>query len=359
MECIYCKGPGPFTDEHVLTRAFAGQGENLTLVDTVCHNCNTILFSQCEREWTSFPGLATARIYYGPVGRKRKGRSYRVHPGEHIYLVAEGDPIAYEAEVLEGLKPQVRAQVISCPDRLLELASDTNAARRLQNAMDEFVRQRDLTVYKHPDLARPRRYLIARLGRIPSWAIPTVVGYEWQERPTNAWLDRFPDRPPREPFFCRASVDQDDRLRIRAENVETAVVSFRRILNEPPSGEGEGGSFDRGRYEIAFGHEVNLDAVNRALAKTAFNLAVHVLGYSTMRDSRFDPCRRYCCTGEGDELRHPFVGWLTERQQLATLHPIFGIQDPTRHLLLLASDGQRLCMSHPTVRWFCFSCAYW
>jgi hypothetical protein len=42
------------------------------LKDLVCGECNK-LFSTYERAWTSAPGEAIARIYWGPAGRKRKG----------------------------------------------------------------------------------------------------------------------------------------------------------------------------------------------------------------------------------------------------------------------------------------------
>ena len=69
--CIYCGGPDPFTAEHVLARAFVGEGDNLVLNDLVCRICNTKRFSACEREWTAFPawpwhvstsGLRGARV---------------------------------------------------------------------------------------------------------------------------------------------------------------------------------------------------------------------------------------------------------------------------------------------------------
>src|SRR4051812_9013903 len=83
-KCIYCDRPGPFDDEHVLARAFAGPGENWMLKDLVCRKCNH-LFSTYERAWTSAPGEAAARIHWGPAGRERKGVAYQVHPSEHVF----------------------------------------------------------------------------------------------------------------------------------------------------------------------------------------------------------------------------------------------------------------------------------
>lgn len=95
--CVYCGSKGPFTDEHVLARAFAGPGENWMLKDLVCGECNK-LFSTYERAWTSAPGEAAARIHWGPAGRKRKGVAYQAHPSENIFLMVKDDPISYEAD---------------------------------------------------------------------------------------------------------------------------------------------------------------------------------------------------------------------------------------------------------------------
>lgn len=76
---VYCGSTGPFTDEHVLARAFARPNENWMQEDLVCGECNK-LFSTYERAWTTAPGAAAARIHWGPARRMRKGVAYR-HTG--------------------------------------------------------------------------------------------------------------------------------------------------------------------------------------------------------------------------------------------------------------------------------------
>jgi hypothetical protein len=111
FHCVYCGSAGPFTDEHVLARAFAGPNENWMLKDLVCAKCNN-LFSTYERAWTSAPGEAYARIHWGPAGWKRKGAAYQAHPSENIFLMINGDPILYEADILRGSQPRLRPQII-------------------------------------------------------------------------------------------------------------------------------------------------------------------------------------------------------------------------------------------------------
>jgi hypothetical protein len=339
MGCIYCRENKSFTDEHVLTRAFAGQGENWTLVDTVCGDCNAA-FSICERVWTSSPGEALARIYHGPAGRKRKGHSYRVHPAEHVYMIQEDDPIAYEAEILNGLEPRLRPQLIWTGNELIAVASDMKEGQRLQVSYAAFMQHLELTVYKSPNATKIKRFLIAKLGSINGGKFPSVVGYEWRDRPTLAWLDSFPARPSREPFHCRASVDQDDYLRIRAENVETALAFLQSIQNEHSVRSGSK-AFTPG-YKIHIEHLHDQIKMNRAIAKTAFNLAIRLLGKDTMSQPSFDRCRAYCWSGEGDDPQHPFVGYIVEARYIARLPSLLSARNESQHVFLLTSNGQRL-----------------
>ena len=339
VRCIYCREDKPFTDEHVLTRAFAGQGENWTLNDIVCGDCNAA-FSVCERAWTSSPGVAEARIYHGPAGRKRKGQSYRVHPAGHVYMIQEDDPIAYEAEVLDGLEPRLRPQIVWTGHDLIATSPDIENAPRLFTAYNKFNQNLELTVYKRPNTTKSNRFLIATLGSAPGKRFPSIVGYQWRDQPAFAWLDPFPVRPSRQPFFCRASVDQDDRLRIRADNIETAVLFLQDIQNKE--------SIGTGAREFAPGYKVHFEflhdqpKMNRAIAKTSFNLAIKLLGADFMSHSSFDACRTYCWTGEGDNPHHPFVGYIVEEEDIARLPIHLRVRNERQHVLMLTSNGQRL-----------------
>ncbi len=322
-----------------MARAFVGEGDNLVLNDLVCRICNTKRFSACEREWTAFPGLAMARIHFGPAGRTRKGTRYRVHPGEQLYLIADDDPLAYEVEILEGVTARLRAQVIGLETGLMACAADEADGVRLNAAIDLFNVQREITAYKHPDENRAKRFLIATVNKRISEQRVRIVHYEWRPKPTNVWLDRFPPNPARTPLYARMSVDQDDRLRIRAENIETAVALFDRLLNEIPS-VGEGGTFEPGAYTVAISSSSNLSMVYRAIAKTAFNLAIYTLGADAMRDLGFDACRTFCWRGTGDNPNHPFVGIITDNA-VKDLPLEFRVGS-ARHTLMLTSDGRAL-----------------
>jgi hypothetical protein len=161
--CVYCGSAGPFTDEHVLARAFAGPSENWMLKDLVCAECNK-LFSTYERAWTSAPGEAAARIHWGPAGRNRKGAVYQAHPSENIFLMIKDDPISYEADILRGTEPRLRAQMISAKDRLFAVAGAPEDAKSLTDAANAFWKTPELTIQKRREPG-PQQFRIAVLAR--------------------------------------------------------------------------------------------------------------------------------------------------------------------------------------------------
>lgn len=132
IDCLYCGKPGPPSREHVLTRAFAGGGEDWLLVDAVCRRCNTLVFSGDERAWTAAPPFADARCGLGPVGRTRRGRAYVFHPAERIFLSLAGDSIAYEVDVLPRFATRYRPQLIDMGDRIISGRRGRGRRRQVQ-----------------------------------------------------------------------------------------------------------------------------------------------------------------------------------------------------------------------------------
>jgi hypothetical protein len=224
--CVYCGSKGPFTDEHVLARAFAGPGENWMLKDLVCGECNK-LFSTYERAWTSAPGEAAARIHWGPAGRKRKGVAYQAHPSENIFLMVKDDPISYEADILRDTESRLRAQMISATDRLFAVAGAPEDASRLTDAVNAFWNAPEITIQKRLEPG-PRQFRIAVLARDDHFRFEEI---QLRSKPVAAWLDRF---PPGLEVGCdpRMSVDADGRLRFRVRKLREVTDLLNRALRE-------------------------------------------------------------------------------------------------------------------------------
>ena len=142
--CIYCletKSNEEFSKEHVLTHAFCGTGQNWTLVDTVCIDCNS-LFSAFETHWTHNAIESVMRNFSGPSGRSKRSKSRRAQPTEvdHLYIVQRNDQLAYEAGFAFPNDFYFRPQIIQCEDGLFSLAADRTDIPILKKAIDDFIK---------------------------------------------------------------------------------------------------------------------------------------------------------------------------------------------------------------------------
>jgi len=103
-----------------------------------------------------------------------------------------------------------------------------------------------------------------------------------------------------------------------------------------------GKSFTPGDYKIRISQSVDVQKMNRAIAKTAFNLGIKLLGNDVMKNPALNPIREYCWNGVGDDPKHPFVGYLSEQKQIATCPDKIASADVGTHALMLLSNGDRL-----------------
>jgi hypothetical protein len=327
--CVYCESKGPFTDEHVLARAFAGPGENWMLKDLVCGDCNK-LFSTYERAWTSAPGEAAARIHWGPAGRKRKGVAYQAHPSENIFLMVKDDPISYEADILRDTVPRLRAQMISAKDRIFAMASAPENAKRLTDAVNAFWNAPEITIQKRLEPG-PRQFRIAVLSRSDQFRFADI---QLRPKPATAWLDRFPTGLE---VSCdpRMSVDADGRLRFRVRKLREVTALLNRALQEPCVSR-PGGTIAADDLTLAIRSTFHVYKVTRAVAKTVVNFAVDALGPDWIGHPNFRPILDFCLGRAGDPPGAPFVGPVRPPTSIRAIDGCI----PERHAL--CSDGSRV-----------------
>lgn len=102
VACIYCQGPGPFSDEHVFCAGLGGDDPTFMLRDLVCAECNTCVFSGMEARFMRGSIEGFARVCLQPRGRNRRKRSRApLFRAESIRVVLPNGAKA-EAEVRGG-----------------------------------------------------------------------------------------------------------------------------------------------------------------------------------------------------------------------------------------------------------------
>lgn len=330
LTCVYCDRPGPFDNEHVLARAFAGPGEDWVLTDLVCKRCNK-LFSTYERAWTGAPGEAAARIHWGPAGRERKGNAYQVHPSENVFLLIKSDPVSYECDVLRGFAPRLRPQMISTSNALVTVAGASEDVPRLDAAAKAFWQTREITIQKRANPG-PSQFRIATLAVDNEFRFERI---ELRPKPAAAWLDWFPDRM-RIASDPRMSVDAHGRLRFRVSKLRQLTGLLNRALQEPCVSR-PGGTIQASDLKIAIRSTYDVLAVNRAVAKTVVNYAIDAFGPGWIRNSAFRPILDFCLGRAGDLPGAPFVGSI-EQAGIGAIDAC----PPQRHALALCSNGSRV-----------------
>lgn len=309
--CIYCtntKSAAEFSNEHVLPRAFCGQGDNWTLRGMVCGECNG-RFSVFESHWTHKALESMTRNFSGPVGRGGMSREKRMQPTEidHLYLVQKDDPNAYEAGFAFPNKHYFRPQIIQSGDGVRPLVADEEEIRTLQSAINDLIRLREIELSRPLGTGDKKAFRIVKLSVDSSGKSYSVGSEREGKEPAGYWLRSYPDPPTvkgldgiERHLTPRCAVDDRKRLYFRARGW-SEVAGFLSNLAQgklaPPE------RFRKpspGTQTVALGFRTDLPLVYRAVLKTGLNLVTHLAGAPLARDAAFDDLRRILLDKDAD-----------------------------------------------------------
>ncbi len=306
--CIYCasqKTAKNFSKEHVLPRAFCGEGKNWTLIDTVCSECNN-LFSTFESHWTRNTIESIMRNFSGPGSRRRKSVRRRTQTTEidHLYIIQKNDPIVFEAGFAFHNDFYFRPQIIQTDDGLVELAGDREDIEPFQS---EISKLKNLQMFK---LSRPidgeekqmfRTVTLAKDIASKSYSIC----FEKDESCFSDYRIRsYPESPVGREFdgikrhlTPRCALDDRKRIYFRANRESEIAELMSNLLQEkkacPPTH-----SHDQ---NIVLSVRAKLPMVFRAVLKTGLNMVAHLAGASLARDSAFDKIREILLDKNADQ----------------------------------------------------------
>lgn len=307
--CIYClkiKSNEEFSKEHVLTHAFCGIGQNWTLVDMVCVDCNS-LFSAYEAHWTHNAIESVMRNFSGPVGRKGRSNNRRIQPTEvdHLYIVQRNDALAYESVFAFPNEFYFRPQIIQCEDGLFSLAADREDAAVLNGAVNEFITRQQVRLCI--PLEERKSFKIVTLNVDIPRKRCSLESERIDESPQGYWLRSYPDTPKVKGkdgiegrLSPRAAVDDRKRLYFRVERPLEVVNLICDLLHDRNSSQKHPNAVPPGDQTVAIGVRTQLPLVYRAVMKTGLNLFAHFAGASMARDPAFDDLRNMLLDKEAD-----------------------------------------------------------
>ena len=307
--CIYCKelkSPGEFTKEHVLTRAFCGAGENWTLVNMVCGDCNG-RFSAMESHWCHGAVEAVMRNFSGPPGRSAgRGRRPRQPIGcDHVYMVQGGDDVVYEAGFGYPTEFYVRPQIVRRAHGAFSLVPGREDVPRLKNAVDGMVEKGTFEVSRQAG-STPRAYEVAKLVLDFDANECRMVSKRTADEAAGYWVRSFPVPPTVAGFddgvghlAPRCAVDDRDRLYFRSDDWAGVTA----LLTDLVAGRRSSGAGARAEQTFRIGVRVKKPLVFRAVMKTGLNYVAHVAGADVALDGTFDGLRRMIMEpGKDDEV---------------------------------------------------------
>ena len=110
-----CLGPGPFTDEHVVSAGIGGDDQDWLLGGCVCGECNRV-FSKLETKVLRSSPIAIARLFLQPQTRHRgsKTGAPSLQPAVS-YFEDEASRVLLEQELEAGGRPAILPQLSLYP----------------------------------------------------------------------------------------------------------------------------------------------------------------------------------------------------------------------------------------------------
>ena len=329
--CIYCnetRPTGSFSNEHLLTRAFCGEGVNWTLVDTVCKQCNE-RFSAFEAHWSRSAIEGMMRNFSGPLGRSSQSPATRQQPIEcdHIYIVQRDDELVYEAGFAFPNHHYFRPQFLQTGDGLVCLVPEHIDIGVLHEAINDMVKGGTFEVSKPIARGARKAFEVARLTLDFDAKECSIVATRTEDKTSGYWLRSFPVPPNIRSFdgvvgvfTPRCALDDRNRLYFRANDWVGVTALLTDMVKNRYATPAEKSNPEQ---SVAIRHIINLPIVYRAVMKTGLNFVAKVAGNEVARDSTFDELRRiildpkadddvvrYCRilddTGQGDPSRTDF-----------------------------------------------------
>ncbi len=307
--CIYClktASTEKFSKEHVLTRAFSGSGENWTLVDTVCGECN-VLFSAFETHWTHNAIESVMRNFSGPVGRSKKSKNKRMQPTEidHLYIIQRNDPLVYESGFSFPNEFYFRPQIIENGGGLLSLAADQEDAAVLQSAINDLLSSGEV------ELCRPidgkKTFKIAKLSVDVSGKRWSVDSERVEDNPQGYWIRCYPDPPEVKGIdgieghlTPRCAVDDKKRIYFRVERSLEVAKLLDDLLQGKKTSQQHPSVNSPDDQTMALRVQIKLPLVYRAVLKTGLNMVAHLADASMARDTVFNDLRSMVLDKQAD-----------------------------------------------------------
>lgn len=298
--CIYCDGPGPFSDEHVISAGLGADDDRFLLVDMVCRRCNTDVFGCLEREVLRSSPIAVGRAFLQPHGRKRG--KHTSAPGIQAQHKQMANASGYPDEVDFGphAKPIVLPQLKMIGEKEFESsAASLDELRSFVKSLSSLLQGAQVICIRKRGPEHELRYEAITMLR-SSKTFTLADGSSFQAKPPRGglWLERSDeartgDVTPAATIF--KNLNGEIVLKTSSTRIEDALNFFACAVEQF--------SFDVQVTKdienpiVSVGMTVTIGVVERVIAKIGINLLAYYLGRDYVTDPGFRQVKGSILTG--------------------------------------------------------------
>lgn len=338
--CIYCLSTGPFSDEHVFPAGMGGDDKNYLLVNLVCKNCNTGIFSKLELSLMRRSPIGLGRQFLQTRTRDRGSRSSSptIETKNHFILDDKGRLL--DAEYDNNGREVVLAQCIIEGEQILYSAQDTQHLKKMYQELSKVLEAPYTNL-----ITKKRTDTVCYVVDTYHWANDEykLISSETFNKPpaSGIWLETFTGNQssfsPR--FFQRLA----GQLGLRtASEMDFAKLlrSMRRTLPSMKSKQDKANSSSIEQPIVQIEMVIDAHGAERALAKIGMNFLAFTFGPSFISRPQFDNIKQSILTGS-PEL--PFSSFGEEHESIVS--DLFGNVPKHCHCVMLmhAPTDDGLC----------------
>lgn len=333
--CIYCEGPGPFSDEHVISAGLGADDDRYLLVDMVCKRCNTDVFAKLEREVLRSSPIALARAFMQPHGRNRGKRT--TAPGVQARHKQMANASGYSDEFDFG--PQAKPIVLPQLKITGEKSYDSTAAgpdelRNFVTCLSDLLQGDQIICIRKRGPEHELRYEAITMLRSDK-TFTRQVESSFRAKPPRGglWLERY-DNADAGKVIPAATIFQNLTgsivLKTSSATVEDALNFFARAVEQF--------SFDAQVTRdvegpiVSVGMTVTVGMMERVIAKIGMNLLAYYMGRDYVTDPGFRQIKDSILTGT------PHV--VSDIVDNARIKAILNAAPANHHVLYLKTTSQ-------------------
>lgn len=295
--CIYCPSTGPFSDEHVFPAGMGGDDSNFLLVNSVCKNCNTGIFSKLELSLMRRSPIGLGRKFLQTKTREKGSRTSSPTIEAKTYFILDESGRSLEAEYDKSGAETILAQLIIEDKKVYYTAG---SKEQLENLYSSFLKI----------LEAPKTHLITKLKT--DNVLFNISTFEWVDDTYILSSTETLEKPPKTGIWLETSLDKTTsisprfyqrlagQLNLRAKPDADYAGLLRSMRRTLPSMRDKQGDATESLIDNPIIHMemiIDTDGTERALAKIGVNFLTHTFGKKLIARPEFQDIKNSILTG--------------------------------------------------------------